>query len=49
MFSDYIYEKENIFSGTAKERASALMKFYRDDEIKEIFDISGKSIRFISN
>ena len=28
VFSDYIYEKENIFSGTAKERANALMKFY---------------------
>ena len=28
--SNYIYEKENIFSGTAKERAEALMDFYGD-------------------
>lgn len=40
-FSDCIYEKENVFSGTAKERAKALMNFYKDDEIKGIFDISG--------
>lgn len=44
IFSDYIYEKENVFSGTASERAQALMKFYIDDEIKGIFDISGGDI-----
>lgn len=44
MFSDYIYEKENIFSGTAKERANALMNFYKDNEIKGIFDISGGDV-----
>lgn len=44
VFGDYIYEAENIFSGTAKERAQALMDFYKDDEIKEIFDISGGDI-----
>lgn len=44
VFSDYIYEKEDVFSGTAKERAHALMDFYRDDEIKGIFDISGGDI-----
>lgn len=44
VFSDYIYEKEGVFSGTAKERAKALMKFYLDDEIKGIFDISGGDI-----
>lgn len=44
VFSDYIYEKENIFSGTAKERANALMKFYKDNEIKGIFDISGGDV-----
>lgn len=43
-FSDYIYEKEDAFSGTAIERAHALMKFYIDDEIKGIFDISGGDI-----
>lgn len=44
VFSDYIYEKENIFSGTAEERANALMKFYKDDGIKGIFDISGGDV-----
>ena len=44
VFSDCIYEKENIFSGTAAERANALMKFYKDDEIKGIFDISGGDV-----
>lgn len=41
VFSDYIYESESIFSGTSRERAQALMKFYQDEEIKGIFDISG--------
>lgn len=44
VFSDCIYEKEDIFSGTAKERAEALMRFYKDDEIKGIFDISGGDV-----
>ena len=44
VFSDYIYEKEDIFSGTAKERAKVLMQFFIDDEIKEIFDISGGDV-----
>lgn len=44
VFSDYIYETENVFSGTAKERAQALMNFYKDEEIKGIFDISGGDV-----
>lgn len=44
VFSEYIYEKNGVSSGTAKERAQALMDFYRDDEIEEIFDISGGDI-----
>lgn len=44
VFSDCIYEKEDVFSGTAKERAEALMRFYKDDEIKGIFDISGGDV-----
>ena len=44
VFSDYIYEKESIMSGMAMERADALMKFYQDDEIKGIFDISGGDV-----
>lgn len=43
-FSDYIYEKEAIFSGTVKERVQALLQFYRDDSIQAIFDISGGDI-----
>lgn len=41
VLSAYIYQKESVFSGTGKERAQALMDFYRDKEIKAIFDISG--------
>lgn len=44
VFSDCIYEKENVFCGTARERAEALMRFYRDDDIKGIFDISGGDV-----
>ena len=44
VFSDYIYERDGVFSGSAQERAYALMEFYKDDEIKEIFDISGGDI-----
>lgn len=44
VFSNFIYEKEGVFSGTAEERAKALMYFYKDDEIKCIFDISGGDV-----
>lgn len=44
IFSDFIYEKEGVFSGTAEERAKALINFYLDNEIKAIFDISGGDI-----
>ena len=44
VFSDYIYENESVFSGTARQRAEALMKFYLDDEIAAIYDISGGDI-----
>lgn len=44
IFSNFIYVKESVFSGTAKERAKALMNFYSDDKIKAIFDISGGDI-----
>lgn len=43
-FSDCIFEKDDVFGGSVNERAQALMKFYMDDEIKEIFDISGGDI-----
>ena len=42
--SDFLYEREAIFCGTAKERAEALMSFYKDEEITEIFDISGGDV-----
>ncbi len=41
VFSSYIYKKDREAAGTARERAQALMEFYRDDEIDMIFDISG--------
>ena len=41
VFSDHIYMTEAGVSSTGQERAAALMDFYRDDEIKGIFDISG--------
>lgn len=44
VFSDYIYERESAFSGTAIERANALMQFYREEDICAIFDISGGDI-----
>ena len=42
--SEYIYAKDSCFSGTAQERAEQLMRFYEDDEIKAIFDVSGGDI-----
>lgn len=44
VFSEFIYAKNSVFSGTAKERADALMSFYKEEEIKAIFDISGGDI-----
>lgn len=44
VFGGHIYAVEDVFSGTAKERAQTLMDFYRDDEIEGIFDISGGDI-----
>lgn len=39
--SEKIYKKYSSFSGTGKERADAMLNFYRDNEIKAIFDVSG--------
>lgn len=41
VWSDYIYKQDSVFSGSAQQRADALMQFYRDEDIKAIFDISG--------
>lgn len=38
--SPYLYNrKENIFSGNDIEKAEVLMNFYKDNDIKAIFDI----------
>ena len=39
--SPYIFEKSRFFSGTAQEKARALMNFYSDNGTKAIFDLSG--------
>lgn len=44
VFSEFIYEKNDVFSGNAKQRAQALTDFYQDADIKAIFDISGGDI-----
>ena len=44
VLSDYIYENGSAGAGTAIERANALMKFYMDYTISEIYDISGGDI-----
>lgn len=44
VFSPYIFEREGVESGSAAQRAQALMDFYRDDSIQTIFDISGGDI-----
>lgn len=43
-FSNYIYANHGSLSGNAKERAAALMDFYKDDSIRVIFDISGGDV-----
>ena len=42
VFSDYIYESVPVSGG--RDRGRALMDFYRNSEIKAIFDISGGDI-----
>ncbi len=44
VLSPYIFERGGVESGSATERAQALMDFYRDDDVKGIFDISGGDI-----
>lgn len=41
VFSNYVYEEKFGRSAPAKCRAKEIMKFYEDDSIKAIFDISG--------
>ena len=39
--SEYIYEINSPFNGSAKEKGKAFMDLYKNDEVKAIFDISG--------
>ncbi|WP_294134467.1 S66 peptidase family protein [uncultured Clostridium sp.] len=39
--SEYIYEVNSPFNGSAKEKGKAFMNLYKDKNIKAIFDISG--------
>ena len=41
VFSEKIYRKISAFNGTGEERAEILMKFFKDSDIKAIFDVSG--------
>lgn len=44
VFSSCMYAEDGVFSGTARERADALMAFYKDDTVSEIFDVSGGDV-----
>jgi len=41
VMAEHIYAKQDAFSGTDAERAEDLMRFYQDDSIDAIYDISG--------
>ncbi|MBR1866557.1 MAG: LD-carboxypeptidase [Lachnospiraceae bacterium] len=41
VFGDYIYQDHSVFSGSARQRAESLMNFYKEEEIRAIFDLSG--------
>jgi muramoyltetrapeptide carboxypeptidase len=41
IFSDKIYKKFSAFNDTGKKRAEILMNFFKDNNIKAIFDVSG--------
>ena len=41
VLGNHIYQQKGMASGTGRERAEDLMRFFRDDEIKAIFDLSG--------
>lgn len=44
VISPVLYTSDAVFPGTVRERAEALMAFYRDTDISAIFDISGGDI-----
>ena len=42
--SAFLYCKNGVASGTAKQRAEALMEYYRDESVAAVFDVSGGDI-----
>lgn len=44
VYSNYIFAENGVRSGTAEERATALMEFYKKPEVDIIFDVSGGDI-----
>ena len=44
VLSPYIFARDDVASGTAEERAKAVVDFYKDDTIDVICDISGGDI-----
>lgn len=41
VFGDCIYQKNSVWSGSARQRAESLMHFYKEEDVHAIFDISG--------
>lgn len=41
VFSDKLYRKDEYYNGSARERAEVINNFYKNKEIKAIFDVSG--------
>ena len=41
VLSPHLFSEKSVYSAWGEARAQALMDFYRDDSIEEIFDISG--------
>ena len=41
VFSEKLFKEKDIFNGTDIEKAQVLMKFFKDKDIKAIFDVSG--------
>ena len=44
VYSEFLYERDGVRSGSGRQRAEALMKCYGDDSVFGIFDISGGDI-----
>lgn len=42
--SPFLYEEEDVRSGTGRQRAAVLMDYFQDESISHIFDISGGDV-----